>query len=381
MTEALIILFFLTIPAAVLWLCGKVGILGKLGPILILYIIGVIFGNLVHDESMGKIQEVITGFTVPMAIPLLLFGCTFSRSRARSQLLALVTGLAAVVAAVIIGYLLFGRRIPDGALIGGMLSGAYTGGTVNMAALKVMLGVSDTNFVLLNSYDMLVCFFYLTFLMVFGVKLFRKWLPCDAPVVDKAGILKAEERMSEGNFRALFTKKGMRGAAVLVGIDVIMVGIAAGIALLAGKEAFLPVFILVLTSLGIAASFWKPVKSRRGGNEIGMYLIFIFSVTVASMADLSKFSLGDNVLALAYLTFIIFGSLAMQVVMARIFRIDSDIMVISSVSYICSPPFVPMIAASMKNKNVLAAGLAIGVVGYAVGNYLGFAMAKLLALL
>ena len=55
-------------------------------------------------------------------------------------------------------------------------------------------------------------------------------------------------------------------------------------------------------------------------------------------------------------------------------------MTISSVSYICSPPFVPMMAAAMKNRAVLASGLAIGVVGYAAGNYLGFAVAHLLEL-
>ena len=58
-----------------------------------------------------------------------------------------------------------------------------------------------------------------------------------------------------------------------------------------------------------------------------------------------------------------------------------DTMTVSSVAYICSPPFVPMMAAAMKNRSVLAAGLAVGVVGYAAGNYLGFLMARLLEVL
>ena len=40
-----------------------------------------------------------------------------------------------------------------------------------------------------------------------------------------------------------------------------------------------------------------------------------------------------------------------------------------------------MMAAAMKNRSVLAGGLAVGVVGYAAGNYLGFLMAQLLAVL
>ena len=65
----------------------------------------------------------------------------------------------------------------------------------------------------------------------------------------------------------------------------------------------------------------------------------------------------------------------------ELLKIDADIMTVSSVAYICSPPFVPMISAAMKNRSVLAGGLAVGVFGYAAGNYIGFLMARLLGLL
>ena len=42
---------------------------------------------------------------------------------------------------------------------------------------------------------------------------------------------------------------------------------------------------------------------------------------------------------------------------------------------------LPMMAAAMKNKDVLIPGLTIGVIGYAAGNYLGFLMSQLLGLL
>jgi uncharacterized membrane protein len=40
-----------------------------------------------------------------------------------------------------------------------------------------------------------------------------------------------------------------------------------------------------------------------------------------------------------------------------------------------------MMAAAMKNKDVLIPGLTIGVIGYAAGNYLGFLMSQLLSIL
>ena len=138
--------------------------LDKIGPVLILYIVGIIFGNLFHPSGMAGIQEVLSSATVPLAIPLMLFSCTFQRSKTRSQLLALLLGLAAVTLSVLAGYFLFGRNMEDGAKIGGMLTGVYTGGTINLASLKVMLDVPEETFILLNSFDMAISFLYLTFL-------------------------------------------------------------------------------------------------------------------------------------------------------------------------------------------------------------------------
>lgn len=381
--NTLMVLFFLLAPAAVIWLCRRVKWLDRIGPVLILYILGIIVGNLFHPAGMAQIQDLLSSAMVPLAIPLMLFGCTFSRSQTRSQLLALVTGLVAVVLAVVAGYFIFGRSIPDGAKIGGMLTGVYTGGTMNMAALKAMLGVSEETFILLNSYDMVISFLFLTMLLSFGIKLIRKILPNEtaaASAADEAAIRAAVEQNGANPYKGLFTREGLKDAGFLLLIDIAIIAVSAGLGLLAGDGWFMTVLVLMLTTLGIAASFWKPVKSRKYGYEMGMYLIYVFSVVVASMADLSKFDIASGMGMLAFLTFTVFVSFLVQLLLARFLKVDADTMTISSVSYICSPPFVPMMAAAMKNRAVLASGLAIGVVGYAAGNYLGFAVAHLLEL-
>lgn len=370
----LVILFFLLSPACVLWLCRRVPMLDKIGPVLILYIVGIIFGNLFHPSGMAGIQEVLSSATVPLAIPLMLFSCTFQRSKTRSQLLALLLGLAAVTLSVLAGYFLFGRNMEDGAKIGGMLTGVYTGGTINLASLKVMLDVPEETFILLNSFDMAISFLYLTFLLSVGIRLFRRWLPVEAGADNQ----EVEGQEKERPFKGLFTKQGLRDAGFLLAIDALIIGISAGLGLLAGDGAFMTVLILSLTTLGIAASFWKPLKKRKHGYDIGMYCIYVFSVVVASMADLRSLSISGSLNMLGYLTFVIFFSLLLEVLAAKPLKVDADTMTVSSVAYICSPPFVPMMAAAMKNKSVLAGGLSVGVVGYAVGNYLGFLIARLL---
>ena len=161
----LITLFFLLAPAGVLWLCRRFPLLDKVGPVLILYILGILAGNLFHPPGMAQIQEILSSAMVPLAIPLMLFSCTFRRSGTRSQLLALLAGLVSVTAAVVAGFFLFGRDLDDGAKVGGMLTGVYTGGTINLASLQAMLGVPEETFILLNSFDMAVSFLYLTFLL------------------------------------------------------------------------------------------------------------------------------------------------------------------------------------------------------------------------
>ena len=127
-------LIFCTAPAGVLWICKKVPFFGKIGPVLLLYILGVILGNIgIRPEGMETLQDIMSSAMVPLAIPMMLFGCTFRLRETRQQLKALLTGLTAVVIAVIAGYLIFGKGLPEGTKIGGMLTGVYTGGTINLA--------------------------------------------------------------------------------------------------------------------------------------------------------------------------------------------------------------------------------------------------------
>jgi uncharacterized membrane protein len=65
--------------------------------------------------------------------------------------------------------------------------------------------------------------------------------------------------------------------------------------------------------------------------------------------------------------------------LCRLFRIDTDTFLITSVAAIMSPAFVPMVARSLKNPTVLMSGMATGILGFAIGNYLGIAVALLLS--
>ena len=376
---------FCIIPAGVLWLCRKIPVLGKIGPVLLLYVTGLIIGNIgLMPDQLPMIQDIMSNATVPLAIPLMLFGCTFRKEGTRSQILAMITGLISVILAVIIGYLIFGSHIEEGAKVGGMLTGVYTGGTINLAALKTMLNVKDETYILINSYDILISFLYLSFLLTIGIRLFRKILPHDRTSLSSKDIEEIEKEISKGEknpYKGLFTRAGLRQTGILLGITILICAISGGVALALPEKIFMTVFILMLTTSGIGASFIKKIHDMKYSYDIGMYFIYIFCIAVASMADLSELNLTGGMNLLGYLMIAVFGSLLLQTIFAWIFKIDADMMVISSVTFINSPPFVPMMAAAMKNKNVLVPGLSIGIIGYAAGNYLGFLISEFLKFL
>ena len=96
------------------------------------------------------------------------------------------------------------------------------------------------------------------------------------------------------------------------------------------------------------------------------------------MANLKELFTRVNWTILVFVIFCIFGSLLLHALLCRIFKIDTDTMIITSTSAICSPPFVPVVANALKNREIILSGLYTGIIGYAIGNYLGISISYLL---
>ncbi|MBR6831576.1 MAG: DUF819 family protein [Tidjanibacter sp.] len=381
----LLVAIFCITPAGVIWLCRKVTILGKLGPIMVLYAVGMIFGNLPFlPEQITTIQDLLPNIMIPLAIPMMLFGCSFSRKEAGLQVKIVTSGFFSVCTAVTIGYLLFGHHLDQGAQVGSIITGMYTGGTLNAAALQTIFRINSETFVLINSYDIIISFVYFVFLFSIGINLFRKLYKQHSHEISQADqeeIAQQVEQTKQNPYKKLLSKKGFGQMIRILGVTLLVVGVSAGVALLFPEEWFMVVFILLLTTLGVVCSFIRPVKKLDASYDIGMYLIYIFSMVIASMADFSRLDLAAGSYQLAFMLVAVFISLFIHAVICRIMKVDADSMIISSVAFINSPPFVPMASAAMGNKKTLVTGLGAGIMGYAIGNHLGVLMEKLLSIL
>lgn len=382
----LLTLIFCLTPALVLWLCRRLPLLDKLGPIMILYGLGIILGNIGWSPAeMPLMQEIATSATIPLAIPMMLFACRFSLNEASLQLRVCISGFLSVFVAVVVGYLLFGKEISEGAEIGGIMSGMYTGGMLNAAALQAIFKVEEQAYVIMCSYDIVISFLYLVFLVSVGYKLFR-WLYGERSATtlsteDRAELERQIAEQRHNPYKGLWTKEGLRELGKIIGVTLLLVALSAACTLPFPNEWFMVIFILALSTLGVVCSFFKPIRNLKRSFDIGMYLIYIFSIAMASMADFSELNLSEGVNQIAFLIIAVFGSTLLHALFCRLMRVDADSMVASSVAFINSPPFVPMMVMAMKNKGVLLVGLGAGIVGYALGNHFGVLMASLLNLL
>lgn len=385
-SKIILVLIFCLAPALVLRLCNKVPFFGKIGPILILYILGVIIGNLpwINEGNYG-LKETLTNALIPMALPMMLFACALTRNSLKGIFRSLIAGLIAIVVSIFVGYWLFGRHVGAQAPeIAALITGCETGGTINMASLQMLLGVPSETFVMLNSYDMLVCFLYFVFLLSIGIRLFRKFLKI-APKDDKAALTETQIEVNEqiieshkNPYRILKTAKGWGQVWRILLAVIICVGLSFGLTKLFPKGWFMPIFILGISTFALIAANLKPVKKLTFSYDLGLYLIYIFSITIASMADVTKLNIREGLYAFLFLFFVIFVSLLLQVILSKLLKVDADMMIATSVALINSPPFVPIVVSAMNNKKVLVPGITVGIIGFALGNYLGFFIYNLL---
>lgn len=415
----LLIVFYLTFPLLIILICKKWPIFKKIGTIVLAYGFGLLIGsvgilprgsdgyrNSLHgnpalpkaeiemlisqgkaEESdyfvnqIGSIQDGVKN-VVALAIPLMLFSLNIRRwfryasKGFISVLLAIIAGPVMVTA----GFFIFRHLIPDAWRLAGMFVGMYSGGTPNFVALGMALEVDSNLFVIASTYDMIVGAFLILFFITIAPKIFRFILP---PFKYKEGFEKdtdmvVQETEDLEDFSGMLQKNKILPLLLALVISIVICAISVGVGELLHKPLpklpTMAVIILTLTTLGILASFIKRVNKIEKTFQLGMYFILVFSLTIASMSDLkTMFNIGMLNLIL-FITWVYFGSLFLHLLLAKIFRIDSDNFLITATAFIFSPPFVPLVASALKNKDVIITGITGGIIGYALGNYIGVAL-------
>ena len=378
--NAVVALVLLALPAFMLGLVHRQRWAARVGTIVLCYVAGLLAGNLgLIPESALPVQKAVSEAAIALALPMILFTVDLRAWRriAGRALLSMALAVAAVLLVALALFAVFralGVEAPHE--LAGLAVGVYTGGTPNLAAIKTALDVDETRYLVFNAFDTAVGAAYLLFMVGVAPRFARRWLPAtpaaqaDAePTVDAGAA-----SMHDEDYRDLLTRRGLAGAAASVAVAAVVVGVSVGIGrLVAGGAPAL--VIALLATLGLAASLVPRVRALALSYKVGMYLIYVFSFAVASMARADAMQ-GSDAMLLVFVTVAVFGSLALHALLARLAGIDAGSFLVTSMSAICSPAFVPLLARALGgNRALLASGMATGIVGYAIGTQLGIALA------
>lgn len=380
----IIIASYFLIPAFLLYYSTQFSIINKIGIVVFCYGIGLVMGNIqLIPESISEIQGDLMGVTILLGIPLVLFSENVVKwaKMAKTTFISLLLGVVSVVVLVFVGYYLFRNSIPEIWKISGMMIGVYTGGTPNLAAIARGLAVEEELYILTHTAELVIGALILLFLITGAKPLFGKFLR----PYKKGKESGTQPEMDVSDFESydgFFRRETFPGILKAFGIALVIFGIGYGATYLFEGDAKDTAAVLTVTTLGILASLVPGINRIKSSFQLGMYFIYVFCIIVASKADLLALFNVENVNLmvdlLLYIALVIVGSLILHALLSWIFRINVDEYIITSTALSNSPPFVPVVAAAIRNKEVVVPGMIIGVIGYAIGNYLGVAIAYLL---
>lgn len=381
--EIVFTLIFLLLPAGVLYVAQHQRWAQKMGVILLCYLSGLLVGNLgLIPKDMAGLQGLVSEIAVALALPMLLFTLDirqWSKTAGKAILSMLFATTSVVTLATALFYCFRGEGVESTSHLAAMSVGMYTGGTPNIAAIKTALDIPHSQYIMFHSMDTLIGGAYILFMLTVGIPLFRSLLG-RATTRDEAGDVEALS-FDEDNYAPLFRAENLPQVLKIIALSLMTLAVSIGLSILAQKlfslESTSALTIVLLTTIGMSLSFNHRVRALALAYRTGMYLIYVFCFTVATLASLDDLATASFSITLFVLGTIV-GSLLLHAMLCKLAGIDGDTFIVTSVAAISSPPFVPLLAKALGNPAVLLSGMTTGIIGYALGNYLGISLALFL---
>ncbi len=369
--------FIVLAPAGMLWLAQAARPARWLGPVVLCYASGILARNLSFGALSQEVSNAAAEAAVPLAIPLLLLPTDLRRFVGQAR--AAIPSFAFACAGSVLGGLFVGTtlagHLPGVERVSGMLVGTYIGGTVNMNAIGLALNVPRDQLVGLNAADMVTGGLWLFFLLTFAAPLLRRILPRRAPGDLAPAVPEEASELAPAQEPPLWP--GLVPSLAALGVAVAIVALAVGgtFAVFGGLE---PVPVLLgLTVLGLCASLWRPLRALGAAPRVGEYAMLVFCVAIGSLVDVGNLLAGSPAL-IGVTAGVVLLAVAIHVGLARLFRVDADTLLITSTAAIYGPAFVPAVARAIGNRDLVAAGVTAGLLGFALGTWFGLGAVWLL---
>jgi uncharacterized membrane protein len=355
----------------------RINLFRSLGGALVAILLAMVLSNIGILPGTSPTYDFLVGPGVSVGIALILFSVDLRsilsagpRMLAAFGIGAVGTAVGAMTAALVLSTLIG----PETWKLAGQFTGTYTGGGMNFAALGQELETSSDLFTAGIAADVIVTAIWMMTCLAVPVLLGRKAASEKRDADGPASAVPEDAPMTLE--RSLYTS----GRPMPIADAAALVTLAIGAVWGAGRLAELvPGFpeVLWLTSLALLAAQVPAVKRLTGSAMWGNYLMLLFLASNGAQSVIKNiFEVGPAVFYFAAITVALHGLTIFG--LGRLFRIDLATLAVASQANVGGAASAMAMASARGYVDRLLPGVAVGLLGYAAGNYLGLVVAGLM---
>ena len=371
-------LFVLTIVVVVaLVLEKRVALCRSFGAAFVCLITGMVLSNIGLLPGSSPTYDFLMGPGVSIGIALILFNVNVRSVLEAGPRMLAAFGLGAAgtaIGATVGALMLSGLVGPETWKLAGQFTGTYTGGGVNFAALGRALDTSPDLFSAAIAADVMLTAIWMATCLAVPVLLGRKRADVAATPTSKTQDDSSQPPTLEKALSSTGRPMEIADAAALMALAI---GTVWGAGQLANLLPVLPE-VLWLTTLVLVVAQIPAVKAIAGGALFGNYLILLFLAGNGAQSVVANIiAVGPAVFYFALITVAVHGAVIFG--LGMLFRIDLPTLAVASQANVGGAASAMAIAGARGYADRLLPGVAVGLLGYAIGNYTGFAVARLVS--
>lgn len=352
-------------------------------PLIFIYATPVFLNNLGVIPTASPVYAGLSDYVLPAFIVLMLIKVDVSSAvRVMGKgVVVMLMGTLGVVIGAAVAYALVHRWLSPDAWKGfGALAGSWIGGTGNMAAVSEMLDTPAEEFGLAVLADNVVYLVWLPILL--GSKnmaeRFNRWTRVSRDRVRMMEAAAADVHEEE-------QKPAMRDyiylAAVAIGVTwactllaqvlfANMMEVAPKLEVVLSESTWR---ILLITTVALVLSA-TPVSRLPGSTDFGTAMIYVFVAGMGARASVAGFAQAPAFLLGAFIWIAVHGAFCL--LGAKLMRVDVHSAAIASAANIGGAASAPIVAA-FHRPSLVPVSILMALIGYALGNYFGWAAAHL----